>query len=118
VLLQEAGKYPIMTKLIDILDDNLSEYQIVYRIHATRRMFERNINNEDIELILKNGQVIERYDDDFPLPSLLLNGKTKIARYLHVVLGINLFEKKLIIITAYEPNTMLWINDFSRRLKI
>ncbi|MDM8568920.1 DUF4258 domain-containing protein [Thiotrichales bacterium HSG1] len=44
-----------------------------YRVHSTRCMFERNINHEDIENLLVNGNIIEQYPDDYPLPSILLN---------------------------------------------
>ena len=84
-----------MIALIEIINSNLIEYEIEYRTHATRRMFQRNISNDEIESILPNGQIIEQYDDDFPLPSLLLNGQ--------IVVAINLAEKKLII-TTYEPD--------------
>lgn len=30
----------------------------------------------NVETVLKNGEIIERYDEDFPLPSLLINGCT------------------------------------------
>lgn len=79
-------------------------------------MFQRNIDDEEVEFILTNGQIIEQYDNDFPLPSLLLNGQTEAGRPLHVVVGIDLSEKKLIIITVYEPNPLLWIENLSRRL--
>lgn len=105
-----------MTTLTEIITGNFTQYEIEYRIHATRRMFQRNIKNEEIEFILENGQVIERYDNDYPLPSVLLNSQTKNGRFLHVVVGINFDENKLIIITTYEPNPILWTENFSRRL--
>jgi hypothetical protein len=105
-----------MTTLAEFITDNLIEYEIEYRIHATRRMFQRNIDDEEVEFLLTNGQIIERYDNDFPLPSLLLNGLTEAGRPLHVVVGIDLSEKKLIIITVYEPDPLLWIENLSRRL--
>ena len=107
-----------MTTLASVITGKVSDYGIEYRIHATRRMFQRNIDNEEVELILKNGEIIEQYDNDFPLPSLLLNGKTETNRPLHVVVGINFSERLLIIITAYEPDMVLWSKDFSRRLTI
>jgi len=105
-----------MTTLAEFITNNLTEYEIEYRIHATRRMFQRKIDDEEVEFILTNGQIIELYDNDFPLPSLLLNGHTEAGRPLHVVVGINLSEIKLIIITVYEPNPLLWTENLSRRL--
>lgn len=106
-----------MDKLIDIIDDNLEKYDIEYRIHATRRMFQRDINEEDIELLLRKGKIIEKYDDDFPLPSLLLSWITSKGRPLHVVAGINEVEKIIVIITTYEPDPLRWSDNFLRRIK-
>jgi len=94
---------------------NIDNYQIVYRLHASKRMFERQIDNNDVEQILRNGKIIERYDDDYPLPSLLINGLTKNQRPIHLVAAINEHEKRLIIVTVYEPNSTKWLDNFSRR---
>lgn len=104
-----------MAKFIELLKGNLTSYAIEYREHATRRMFQRRIDAEEITSIMKNGQVIERYDEDFPLPTVLLNGRTAMNRPLHVVVGINKDEKILVVITAYEPDTLRWTGNFSRR---
>ncbi|MEY4769073.1 MAG: hypothetical protein RL637_1712 [Pseudomonadota bacterium] len=96
---------------------SVDDYEIVYRIHASKRLFERQISDTDVEYILKNGEIIEHYDNDYPLPSLLINGITKNKRPLHLVVAINENEKQLIIITVYEPNPIKWLNDFSRRIE-
>ena len=64
-----------MEKFIQLLERSLAEYRIEYRIHSTRRMFRRNIDNTDVEYILQHGDVIERYNTDFPFPSVLINEK-------------------------------------------
>jgi len=93
----------------------VENFEIVYRLHASKRMFEREISDDDVEFLLKNGEIIERYDDDYPLPSLLLNGFTVNKRPLHLVVAVNRDEKRLIIVTVYEPNLLKWLDDFSRR---
>jgi hypothetical protein len=90
-------------------------FDIEYRVHSTRRMFERGITPEDIENLLTNGIIIEQYPDDYPLPSILINGQTLTGEPLHAVIAINEPESKLIVVTAYKPNINKWINDFSRR---
>ncbi len=91
------------------------DFEIVYRLHASERMFQRKISHNDVEHLLKTGEIIERYDDDYPLPSLLLNGSTENNRPLHLVVAINREEKRLVIITIYEPNPFKWLDNFSRR---
>lgn len=79
-------------------------------------MFQKNIQQVDVEFLLTHGKVIERYEQDFPLSSVLLNGRTLEGRPLHMVLGMNFAERKLVIITVYEPDPLTWTEDFSRRL--
>jgi hypothetical protein len=79
-------------------------------------MFQRHIGAEEVAFILTHGQVIERYDEAFPLPSVLLNGRTAVNRPLHVVVGINVDEQKLVILTPYEPDALQWADNFSRRI--
>jgi hypothetical protein len=79
-------------------------------------MFQRHISAEEVAFILTHGQVIERYEEDFPLPSVLLNGCTAANRPLHVVVGINVGERKLVVITTYEPDALQWADNFSRRI--
>jgi hypothetical protein len=90
-------------------------FEIAYRLHASKRMFERSVSNDDVEYVLKHGEIIENYDDDYPLPSVLLNGVTRNQRPLHLVVAVNEDEKQIIIITVYEPNPIKWLNNFSRR---
>lgn len=93
----------------------LEHWRIVYRIHATRRMFERDINEADLLACLGDGNVIENYPGDFPFPSFLVNGTTSGKYPLHAVVGVNRGEKILYIITVYVPDQARWTNDFSER---
>lgn len=92
-----------------------SRYVIEYRVHATRRMFQRNISEDDVERVLEAGIVIERYDNDFPLPSVLINGKASAGRPLHLVVGVNQLELRFVIITTYEPDPERWADNYTRR---
>jgi hypothetical protein len=93
----------------------VEHYKIAYRLHASERMFAREISDEDVEYLLKHGEIIERYDEDYPLPSLLINGYTTNNRPLHLVVAVNETEKQLIIVTVYEPNPIIWLDNFTRR---
>jgi len=105
-----------MAKLIDCIEGDSSDYEIEYRIHATRRMFQRDINEDDVEFVVRNGEVVERYEQDFSLPSLLLLGESQGKKPLHIVVGIDSLNRRIFIITAYEPDPNKWTNDFSKRL--
>ena len=106
----------VVTAFTEYIEGNLADYAVEYRVHATRRMFQRQISEKDVEWLLARGQVIERYDEDFPLPSVLLNGYRVAGRPLHAVVGINVAEQKLVLITTYEPDPQQWTDHFSRRI--
>ena len=80
--------------------------------HCDIRMRERNITNQDIYNCIDSGEIIKQYDDDKPLPSCLICGYSN-KRPIHIVAsddGENLF-----LITAYEPDSNLWINDYKEK---
>jgi hypothetical protein len=87
----------------------------IYRQHAIKRMFERGITVKDVESSLAQGQVIEDYPSDIPYPSRLWLGYSG-ARPLHIVFADNLEDGERIVITAYEPDPVLWTPDFTRRI--
>lgn len=64
-----------------------------YRLHAVKRIFERGISRICVTEIIKTGEIIESYPDDIPFPSCLIMGKYQ-ERPFHVVIGINMQEKK------------------------
>lgn len=88
--------------------------KLVFRQHAIRRMFERSISVADVEQALATGRVIESYPDDTPYPSSLMLARVD-GRPLHLVFAANGDER--IIVTVYEPDPVLWSEDFSRRMR-
>lgn len=88
--------------------------RLIYRQHAIKRMFERNIREDDIRTALTNGKVIESYPDDTPYPSALLLGYAG-ARPLHIVCADNAAEGERIIITVYQPDPAFWQADWVTR---
>ncbi len=106
-----------MSKIADLINGNIADFVIEYRIHASQRMFQRDIHEDDVETVLEKGEIIERYDEDFPLPRLLINGRTSERKPLHVIATINYTERIIVIITGYEPDKAKWISDFSGRIK-
>jgi len=79
-------------------------------------MFQRDISDDEVLTIVASGRIIERYEEDFPFPSMLLNGLTKTGRPLHVVAGIDTAERRIFIITVYQPDPLRWSDDFTRRI--
>lgn len=88
--------------------------KIIFRIHATKRMFERDVSEVEIRKVLENGETIESYPTDTPYPSRLVLGWVE-NRPLHVVVADNLDENEWIVITVYEPDPKRWEADYKRR---
>ncbi len=89
--------------------------KITYRTHALVRMFQRQIQAEDVRTVLMGGETIEDYPEDIPYPSRLLLG-WRSQQPLHVVAAYNAAEDETIVITVYEPDPGQWSSDFRRRL--
>jgi len=89
--------------------------QLVFRLHAVQRMFQRNITIDEVKHILKTGTTIEDYIDDIPYASRLVLGWCG-SRPLHVVVAENKESDELIVITVYEPDPAQWGSRFTRRI--
>ena len=87
---------------------------LIFRDHALQRMFERGISVEDIEFVLAEGELVEDYPDDFPLPSRLLLGFVD-ERPIHLVVASDASEQASVIITVYTPSLDRWQSDFKER---
>ncbi len=106
------------TKFIDYIKNiSIGDWTIEYRVHATKRMFERDINEIDIVNLIENGFVIEEYIKDRPFQSALVNGTKVDGTPLHMVVAIDFSSQRLYIITTYSPDSNKWIENFSRRKK-
>jgi hypothetical protein len=90
--------------------------QIIYRVHAIRRMFQRRISEEDVRSVLNTGGVIDEYPDDTPYPSRLVLGWCG-NRPIHIVSAYNSEAEETIIITVYEPDADKWDAEFKRKRK-
>jgi hypothetical protein len=90
---------------------------LVFRVHAIQRMYQRNISDDEVRAVLVTGETIEDYPDDTPYPSRLMLGWQGL-RPIHVVVADNADDQVNIIITAYEPDPSEWEPDFKRRKQI
>jgi len=88
--------------------------RLIFRIHALRQMFLRQISDDEIVELLRCGTIIEDYPDDQPYASCLISGMVN-YRPLHAVMAYNNVDREAIVITAYEPDPAVWSEDYTRR---
>ena len=87
---------------------------VIFSVHALRRMAERQIAIEDVESALSTKEVIESYPSDQPYPSCLVLGWSG-SRPIHIVMAENAADNQTIVITVYEPDPVQWDESFKRR---
>ncbi len=87
-----------------------------YSGHIIRRMFEREITDNDIITVINKGEIITEYPNDKPFPSKLILGVIN-KRPIHIVIASDL-KGDCILITVYEPDLKIWNNDFKTKKEI
>jgi hypothetical protein len=88
--------------------------QLLFRVHAVQRMFERNISVKNVSLAVHSGELIEDYSSEMPEPSWLVLGYQG-KRPFHVVTSENTDGNETTIITVYLPDPQKWKKDFRTR---
>lgn len=88
--------------------------RLIFRVHAIQRMFQWQIDIEDVRHVLATGEVIEDYPDNRPYPSRLVLGWLA-SRPIHIVAAEITDSRDTIIITVYEPDPAHWESGFRRR---
>ncbi|MBM2816145.1 MAG: hypothetical protein HW421_2907 [Ignavibacteria bacterium] len=101
---------------IHALRDAVVSSRIVWRKHALERMLEQDITIEKGINCIIDGEVIRVYLEDRPYPSALF---LRIDDFLplHVIASYNDKAQITYIITAYNPSTEYYYDDFKTRKK-
>jgi hypothetical protein len=87
---------------------------LIFRVHAIQRMFEREVSVNEIRKIIENGEIIEDYSNEMPEPSRLILGYQG-KRPIHVVVSETSLSNEVVIITVYSPDPDIWEKDNRRR---
>ena len=93
--------------------NNAKRYAITE--HARIRLSERGITLDDIIKCVADGEIIEQYQNDKPLPSCLVLGAELSGKYIHAVVSHD--DEFIYLITAYYPDNRQWNSDFKTRRK-
>jgi hypothetical protein len=90
--------------------------KLFFSDHIISQMFRRNIKVEEVKFILKAGEIIRQYPDDKPYPSFLILGFIE-HRPLHLLVAKDPDTEDCTLVTAYEPDKMLWSSDFKTKMR-
>jgi arginyl-tRNA--protein-N-Asp/Glu arginylyltransferase len=90
--------------------------RVEFRVHALKRMFQRQISTAAVLHVLETGTTVEHYPDDLPFPSRLILGWWE-SRPVHVVIADNTKEGISIVVTVYHPDLEEWEPGFRKRRK-
>jgi len=86
--------------------------------HARREMEAEPlgiIRVDEVLQALERGEIIEEYPEDQPYASCLVLGRTALGRPLHIVCAPVPDERRLIIVTTYQPDPRRWDPEFRQR---
>ena len=101
-----------------ILEDvrEAAQKRILFLPHAIHQMsrLQRMISSNEVDGVVKQGELIEDYPNDPRGHSCLMLGFGDAGRAVHVVCSPK--DDYLAIITAYLPDPAQWSEDFRRRL--
>lgn len=99
-------------QVTDFTEINILEHIAITK-HAKDRLVERDIKVDDIRQCINTGEIIKQYEDDKPLPSCLILGKSMNDNYMHIVVSRS--EDFIYLITAYFPDSSQWETDLKTR---
>ena len=77
-------------------------------------MFDRGIGKESVIEVIRTGDVIVSYPDDYPYPSFLMLGFKKTTP-IHAVVAIDDTDGYCYVITVYLPKAEIWEAGFRER---
>ncbi|MEH2089566.1 DUF4258 domain-containing protein [Nostoc sp.] len=87
---------------------------LVFSRHAIQQMFYRRISQKEVKTAISYGEVIEENPDDTPYPSYLILDFIE-GKPIHVVFSYNETTDTGYVVTAYIPDTNIWLDGFKTR---
>lgn len=101
---------------LEILRQSLQEERIDWRKHVLQKLAERGVAQSAVLEVLRSGERIRDYVEDRPFPSALFLGYVEGAP-LHVVAACDETNRRVFIITAYEPSLDVFEPDYRTKRK-
>jgi hypothetical protein len=88
--------------------------QLVFKVHAVRRMSQRHVSVDDVIRALASGRQIAEVPSHGPRPVRVILGRSG-SRPLHVVVCGHNDDDYMVVFTVYEPDPDRWDAALRRR---
>ena len=89
--------------------------QIRVTDHADEEMAADRLSLDEVLAAVRNGEIIEDYPTDHPLPSCLIEGQTGLGAHVHSVWAYNEHSGRAVLVTVYRPDPNRWLNWRTRK---
>ena len=100
--------------LLEFIQSCIRGGRIIWTYHANMRLLKRSISRQDILGAVESYEILEDYPQDKYLPSCLVYLKN-VGRVFHFVCALDVVEKKVWIVTVYQPDPQEWDIDYRKR---
>lgn len=90
--------------------------EIYFSVHALKRLFERDFDEDRIVRAVADGEVVEDYPEAWPHPARLILYEDA-GRHVHVVVAFEASTRRCLVVTLYEPDLQRWLPGFKVRRK-
>ncbi len=103
-----------MENIITQIRKSIEQDTIEIRLHARKRMAQRNITYDDVCEVILKGTIVEKYPESFPYPSCLFMNFIE-SKALYAVCSWD--GQKAYLITVHWLDYRKWIDPWTRRRK-
>lgn len=97
-----------------VLRDAVAQGRIEWRKHVLQKLAERDLRQEAVHEVLFKGEGIRDYAEDRHFSSALFLGYVE-GKLLHVVAACDEIDRRVYVITAYEPSLDIFESDYRTR---
>ncbi len=103
-----------MEELIRKIREAVEKNSLEVRLHARKRMAQRNIAYNDVQGVILKGTVVEKYPESYPYPGCLFMDFVE-EKPLYAVCSWD--GEKAYLITVHWLDYHKWIDPWTRRRK-
>ena len=103
-------------EILKFIKSCVNNRRIRWTYHVNMRLKDRFIPRETILLSVATYEIIEQYPTDKYLPSYLIYAENK-GRIIHIQIAVDIENKSVVVVTAYEPTPDKWEKGFKTRRK-